>query len=117
GDFDAVVLANVPHLPPPEARAVEQYVYGGGGLLIAPGNLTRIDLYNQYLHRDGAGILPARLHPATAIDGARATGVLGLDLDHPILRFLRGSGDPVPTATLGRYFPAEVRSTRARVLG
>ncbi len=116
-EFDAVVLANVPHLPPAEARAVEQYVYGGGGLLIAPGNLTRIDLYNQYLHRDGSGILPARLHPATAIDGARATGVLGLDLDHPILRFLRGSGDPVPTATIGRYFPAAVHSTRARVLG
>lgn len=116
-EFDVVVLANVPQLTPAEVRAIERYVYDGGGLLIAPGNLSRIDAYNQHLHRDGAGILPAVLLPATAIDGAQATSLLGLDLDHPVLRFGRSSGDPVPTATIGRYFPAEVRSSRARVLG
>lgn len=115
--FDVVVLANVPQLAPPEVTAIERYVYDGGGLLIAPGNLCRVDAYNQLLHRDGAGVMPALLSPATAIDGAQATGLLGLDLDHPVLRFGRGSGDPIPTATIARYFPAEVGSSRARVLG
>ncbi len=117
GDFDVVVLANVPQLGPAEVQAIERYVYDGGGLLIAPGNLCRIDAYNQHLYRDGTGVMPAVLSPPTAIDGAQATSLLGLDLNHPALRFARASGDPVPTATIGRYFPAEVRSTRARVLG
>ncbi len=115
--YDTIILANVPQLSPADVRLLEQYIYDGGGVLIAPGNLTRIDSYNQLLFRDGAGALPAVLSPATAIDGAGATGLLGLDLSHPVLQFLRALPDPVPSATIGRYFPADASPGRARVLG
>ena len=42
-------------------------VYGGGGLLVAPGNLSRIENYNEQLWRDGSGILPAELQDATGL--------------------------------------------------
>jgi hypothetical protein len=116
-NYQVLVLANVPQLSQVQAVAVEQFVYEGGGLWVAPGNLTRVDQYNQLLYRDGAGILPARLLPATAEDGSEATTLQGItDFDHPVFRFLKGRPDPVPMVTVGRYFPAEVRGRDARVL-
>src|SRR5207237_6746504 len=72
-NYQVVVLANVPQLSQTQARAVEQFVYEGGGLWVAPGSLTRVDNYNTELYRDGAGILPARLSAPTPEDGSEAT--------------------------------------------
>jgi hypothetical protein len=116
-EYQVVVLANVPQVTQPQALALEQFVYEGGGLWVAPGNLTRVESYNQQLYREGAGILPVRLLPATAEDGSEATTIQGItDFDHPIFRFLKGRPDPIPPVTIGRYFPADVRGRDARVL-
>jgi hypothetical protein len=112
-----VILANVPRLSERQARQIEQFVYGGGGLLVAPGNLSRVDDYNSELWRDGAGMLPARLESPVAADGSQATALLGLDLAHPVHRFLRGRSDPVPPVTIGRYFPVRYSELTTRVLG
>lgn len=113
---DVLILANLPQMSATLARSVESFVYGGGGLLIAPGNLTRTENFNSTLFRDGSGMSPALLMPATPGDGSAATSLLGLDLAHPLFQFLRGRPDPVPTSTVGRYFPVTVRDTDARVL-
>lgn len=110
-----VVLANVPTLTPQQARRLEQFVYVGGGLLIAPGGLVRHENYNQLLWRDGAGLMPAQLSAPVPPDPSAATSVLGLDLSHPVFRFLRSRPDPLPAATIGRYFPAAAVSPDARV--
>jgi len=39
-------------------------VYEGGGLIIAPGNFTRVENFNSLLYRDGLGLAPAKLEPA-----------------------------------------------------
>jgi hypothetical protein len=116
GEYQVVVLANVARLSDQQVRELEQFVYGGGGLLIAPGNLARVDNYNASLYRGGAGIMPAELSEPTPADGSQATALLGLDLNHPVFLFLKGRPDPVPSATIGRYFPASARSPDARVL-
>jgi hypothetical protein len=108
-DYQVVVLANVERFTPAQARSVEQFVYDGGGLLVAPGNLARADEYNAALYRGGAGVLPAELRPPTASDGSGATALLGIRLTHPVFQFLRGRPDPLPPATIGRYFPASTR--------
>jgi hypothetical protein len=116
-EYQVVVLANVPQVTQPQALALEQFVYEGGGLWVAPGNLTRVDNYNQQLYRDGAGILPVKLLPPTAEDGSEATTIQGItDFDHPIFRFLKGRPDPIPPVTIGRYFPTGVPGRDARVL-
>ena len=75
GDFDSgkyrvVILADVPEITAAQARALEQHVYGGGGLLVAPGSLTQVENVNAMLYRGGAGILPAQLKAATPADGS-----------------------------------------------
>ncbi len=113
--YQVIILANVPRVAPEQARALEQRVYEGGGLIIAPGGMTRIDSYNDLLFKDGQGVMPARLGMATSADGAQATTLLGLNPDHPVFRFQRG--EPPPEAIVGRYFPAETRSADAVEVG
>lgn len=114
-DYRVVVLANVERLTAAQAKTVEQFVYDGGGLLVAPGNLSRYEEYNASLYKDGAGVLPGKLYPPTPADGSQATALLGLDLDHPIFRFVRGRPDPLPPATIARYFPAARRPDARRL--
>jgi hypothetical protein len=115
--YQVLILANVPQLTLAQTVAVEQFVYEGGGLWIAPGGLTRADSLNTMLYRGGAGVMPARLLAPTAEDGADATNIQGIsEFDHSVFRFLKGRPDPVPAATIGRYFPAEPRTRGARVL-
>jgi hypothetical protein len=115
-DYQVVVLANVERLSPAQEKGVEQFVYDGGGLLVAPGNMSRYDEYNASLYRGGAGVLPAELYPPTSSDGSQATALLGITLDHPVFHFVRGRPDPIPPVTIGRYFPA-IRRTDATYLG
>lgn len=113
--YQVVILANVAQFTDAQARALELFVYGGGGLLIAPGNVSRVENYNQMLWRDGNGILPAALSAATAADGSQATTLLGLRLHHPVFQFLQGRPDPVPAATIGRYFSTQERDSTSKL--
>jgi hypothetical protein len=111
----AVILANVPTLSADEVRALEQFTYTGGGVIIAPGNLVRAEEYNQTLYRNATGISPAALQAPTSADAA-PTALLGIDLSHPIFQFLKGTPDPIPQATIARYFPANTHGGDVRVL-
>jgi hypothetical protein len=114
-DFQVVVLANVERFTREQAQSIEQFVYGGGGLLVAPGNLSRYEEYNSALYRAGAGVLPGALYPPTAADGSQATALLGIDLEHAIFRFARGRPDPLPPSTIARYFPTTRRPDAKRL--
>lgn len=114
--YRVIILANVPQLSSTLAQSLEQFIFGGGGLLVAPGNLTQVDNYNALLYRDGAGILPAELKHPTPADGTAATTLLGLDLSHPIFHFLKAAPNPSPLVTIARYFPSVPRPSDARVL-
>jgi hypothetical protein len=114
--YDVVILANVERFDAKQVRELEQFVYGGGGLLLAPGNLSRPDNYNELLYRDGAGLMPAELLPATPGDGSESTTLLGWRPEHPVFRFLRGRPDPMPSSTIGRYFRARPHQPDARSL-
>ena len=114
--YQVVILANVERFSAAQARSLEQYVYGGGGLLVAPGNLSRISSYNDELWRDGAGILPAELEDATSADGAEATTIVGFDPTTPVLQFLHDRPDLMLSSTIGRYYPVNPRPSDAQVL-
>ena len=114
--YQVIILANVERFTTAQARQIEQYVYGGGGLLVAPGNLARVDNYDQQLWRDGAGILPAELEDATSADGTEATTIVGYDPTTPVFAFLHDQPDLTLTSTIGRYFPTGNRPSDARVL-
>ena len=60
GDFEAVVLANVPDIPPASVDALGAYLARGGGLIVFPGPKTNAAFYNDYLAAKN-DFLPATL--------------------------------------------------------
>lgn len=115
GRFAVVVLADVPKLSEGQARELEEYVYSGGGLLIAAGPRMQTDVYNTLLYREGAGILPGELLPAPA--GQAPVTIGEMDLGHASLRFLRQDGEATPTAAIRRFLLlARLRADTQRVV-
>ena len=53
-----VILANVADLDGGAVNALSQFVEGGGGLIIFPGDRVKVDWYHRELFRDGKGLLP-----------------------------------------------------------
>jgi hypothetical protein len=69
-----VVLADAPRLEPSVIEAMDRFLSDGGGLLIAVGERVAREkaYYNDKLHRQGQGWLPARLlDVASSKDGER----------------------------------------------
>jgi hypothetical protein len=102
-DCRVLILANVPSLTEVQADAIQQFVYDGGGLIVAPGDQARVENYNAALPW-----LPASLQPAIAESESAATALGVLELTHPIFRFLQGHSDAAPPV-VKRYFPATAR--------
>ena len=69
-----LVLANVARLTPQQVTAVQSFVDGGGGLLIALGDQVDRTFYNEKLFALGQGVLPGTLEkidqPSKAAAGA-----------------------------------------------
>lgn len=58
---DIIVIANVASPTAEQASVLERLVNAGAGLLIFPGDLVDPAVWNERLHRDGLGLLPAKL--------------------------------------------------------
>ena len=112
GNYAAVILANVPQVSAAQARSLEQYVYEGGGLILAPGNLVRVDNYNALLWRNGLGISPARLGELQGGGWADGTTIGGVDQQHPIFQ----SGVPTSSSAVVAHWFDAIPKAEARIL-
>ncbi|MEW4530581.1 BatA domain-containing protein [Maioricimonas sp. JC845] len=56
-----LLLANVPRLISEQVNVITEFVQGGGGLVIAPGDRVDAEFYNDALLQPGTQLLPARL--------------------------------------------------------
>jgi hypothetical protein len=90
GKYPLVILANVESLPAAAVEKLEEYVDGGGSLLVFLGDKVNPAFYNETLAGDNrrhGGLLPGRL---AAIEGSATGGkdiafIGGADYDHPAL--------------------------------
>lgn len=78
GDYDAVILADVPRVATPAADALAAYVSRGGGLILFPGPKTDAAFYNDNFGKR-LGLLPALLggirgKPGEPVFSLQATG-------------------------------------------
>jgi len=112
---DVVVLDDVPLLSQQHLRALEQFVYTGGGLLVAPGPLSQVENYDRMLFKEYTGLLPAR--PRTPADAAVPTYLASVDHGSPIFDFMhqRDADALLRTASIERYLPT-IDRVGARVL-
>ncbi|MEM1294196.1 MAG: PA14 domain-containing protein [Verrucomicrobiota bacterium] len=61
GQYDTVILADVPRMPREVTENLESFVNQGGGLLIAAGQRASSEFYNSWVSQDGLPVMPAKL--------------------------------------------------------
>ncbi len=107
--FDCIFLCNVGQFTRREARALESYLRGGGGLVCFLGDRVQIDSYNRHLHGDGKQdprILPARLVEVVAENQYTLDP---LNYEHPIVQAFRGQQQSgLLTTPVSRYIRLDV---------
>ncbi len=115
--YQLLILDDVAALTNAQARAVEQFVYAGGGLIVAPGPAARIDQYNRQLYREENGVLPALLQPPVNHPTPQRIEPATIDTSHPMMRFLatHGAVGALPGA-VSTSFATTGRTPAARVL-
>jgi hypothetical protein len=99
--YPLVVLANVPRLSPTAVKNLEDYIDGGGSLLVFLGDTVDAKFYNNTLAgttRRHGGLLPATLDTQNGPRGARGkkqdsnvAAVASLDYNHPALALFEDS--------------------------
>ncbi len=111
---DIVILTNIAQLGEDQIRQLEQFTYGGGALIFAPGPLTDVESCNSDLYREGEGFLPASVK-APAVDAAPAK-ISQVDTNHPLFAFMRDTPGTLPDAPIARWFEIPDRPGDSRVL-
>jgi hypothetical protein len=104
--YRVIVLADVPSVTAAEARALEQQVYGGCGLVVAPGPLCDVGNYDQFLEREGEGLLPGRLGKLRE----EGSEIVTTNADDPAFGFLAGQSGGWPGVNVGRHFELVART-------
>lgn len=93
--YDCLFLCNIRLFTERESALIESYLKGGGGVVWCLGDQVQAENYNDVLHRQGAGPLPARLGDRKG-DAARRTEVFQFDpgeFTHPIIGAFQGNPD------------------------
>lgn len=90
--YDCVLLCNVAQFTTGEARVLEAYVRGGGGLVMFLGDQVRTENYNRFLagEKDGVDLLAARLGDAMPVHREEPYLFNALAYRHPIVAPFRG---------------------------
>lgn len=103
--YECIFLANVGQFTPSEARVLDAYLAGGGGLVFFLGDQVVADSYNQYLTGQGppgARVLPAMLGDPVQDSNYRFDP---LDYAHRIVNVFKGRETAgLLTTPVYRYF-------------
>jgi hypothetical protein len=107
-----VILSNVGPLSDDQVRQLEQFCYGGGAIVFAPGNLTDAESCNNDLYRDGEGFLPAAIKSIINV----RSHLVQADFSHPVFEFMQDRAGGLPDSLVTKLLDLEDRSSDARVL-
>ena len=91
-DLDIVLLANVPSLTPEDVSMLEDFVRLGRTVIFALGSRVDLKAYNEFMYREGRGLLPAELvrqvggtSAAASLDEDAPAWVMNVgDREHPV---------------------------------
>lgn len=118
GDFDVIILANVPEVDLDLAARLKRYVEAGGGLMFFMGNDVDIELYNKRLGEGGSDLLPVKLLEVTSVDeGAEPWGVSVQRSSHPLATLVQRLPQEVTaTASVSTLMKTEIRAVGESII-
>ncbi|MFV1965866.1 MAG: BatA domain-containing protein [Pirellulaceae bacterium] len=104
---NVVVLANVPKLSDEQVTLLNDYVRGGGSLLVFVGNKIDVDWYNRTLANHAGGLLPMPIGPllGSPDDTGSSNHIIAQHFDHPALEIFndRANGN-LADADIRRWY-------------
>ena len=93
--YQVVVLANLYRITEGRRTSLEQWVRGGGGLVVFLGDQVDELAYNERLHAAGQGLLPVTLSAVQGDEAGRTWVHLShTGATHPVLRVFEGAQNP-----------------------
>lgn len=95
-----VILADTAALDEDAVRSLEQFVFAGGGLLLAPGPHVAPDDWNRWLWKDGQGLAPASFD---SVQTGPATSLVGVQTASPVFAFFGGVSSSLPSIDVARW--------------
>jgi hypothetical protein len=106
--YDVVAINNISALPPAYFNSLDDFINGGGGLLIILGNKSNLESYRSFIETK-AGLSAS---PKILADPERTSGsyfyLNDFDLSHPIFK-IYSSQNPqapeIPPLKLSMFFP------------
>ncbi len=108
-DFDVVVLADVARLPQVSAVKIAEFVRDGGGLLIAAGQKSQAEFYNQWHLDADTPLLPARLDKTRVAEKDEVISPSARTLTHPALQKIAdASRSDFSSAIITNYRPQSI---------
>lgn len=119
--YDIVALCNVGQLTEAEWNRLEEFVRGGGGLMIFAGDLVDPENYNRMGYADGEGLLPGTIERSVAASGSSepspGVGIDAESLTSPITaEFADYPTSSLFLARILRYMPISVEASQAEVV-
>lgn len=93
--YDAVFLCDIPNFTDAEARRLESYARGGGGVVFCLGDRVQTERWNDTLYRAGRGLLPAELGKRVGDPGGQGEtfDFRVDDYSHPVVNVFEGNPD------------------------
>lgn len=105
-DYDVIAITGVADLSPNDRAALQEYVRGGGGLLLYPGPETDARRINSVFQ--DAGLLPAKLGQRRKLDEKNGISIDPNTIRHPALTMFRDTASlRISGAMFYTYFPLE----------
>ncbi len=107
--YQVIYLCNIYRLSDDRVTTLENWVKGGGGLIVALGDKIDDQFYNQSLYRDGQGLLPARLEQIKGDETERQWVHPVIEAaNHPVLTVFDGPQPIRKAVTIFRWWDAVV---------
>lgn len=92
-NYDLIIMANIPSIVGIEAKALEDYVRAGGGILMFMGEKVSSITYNDNLYHEGKGLWSMKLtEKPLEQPQERVLEVMGESKEHPMWQYILSEG-------------------------
>ncbi|PCJ58279.1 MAG: hypothetical protein COA79_13560 [Planctomycetota bacterium] len=110
-NYEVIYLCNLYRLSQEKINEIEDWVNEGGSLIFTLGDQIDDNFYNDYLFKDGGGILPAKLNSIEQLKEGEFSNFVDLDFNHPMFSIFNQEASKIILNTrFYRWWNVEVKN-------